>query len=390
MYTNTRIGEVLKGLSRGSYPRLVANRQADKHTKGFSSWNHLVAMIYAQIGGHRSLREVETGFNCQVSQHYHLDCQKIKRSTLSDANRQRDAGLFVDVCQQLMGQVNRKLRGELNTFLYLLDSTSITLKGLGYDDWTKEGSTRNTQGIKLHLLISAHDTMPHYCNMTNANVNDITDAANIEIEKNAVYAFDKGYCDYNWWHEIDEKGATFVTRYKNNAALVITTARKIPAADCDTVLRDEIVKFKNKHPGGKRKNHYEKPLRRIVIARPDRDTPIVLATNDMNSSALVIAETYKKRWLIELFFKWIKQNLKIKKFLGRSENAVKIQLYSALISYLLIALYRHTHGLKQSMKDTLVLIKATLFQRPETEQYLLKKRRRIAQEQAWQQQICLI
>lgn len=390
MYRNTRIGEILKGLSRGNFQRWVTHRQADKYTKGFSSWNHLVAMIYTQISGHQSLREVETGFNSQVSQHYHLDCQKIKRSTLSDANRQRDAGLFVDVCQHLMGQVNRKLRGELKTFLYLLDSTSITLKGLGHDEWTKQGRTRNTQGVKLHLLMSAHDAMPHYCNMTNANVNDITDAANIEIEENAVYAFDKGYCDYNWWHKIDQQGATFVTRYKNNAALSVIKACEIPEQDRDTVLKDEIVKFKYKHPGGKRINRYEKALRRIVIARPDHETPLVLATNDMNSGALVIAETYKKRWLIELFFKWIKQNLKIKKFLGRSENAVKIQLYSALISYLLIALYRHTRGLKQSMKDTLVLIRATLFQRPETEQYLLKKRRRIAQKQAWQQQICLI
>jgi putative transposase len=390
MYRNTRFGEILKGLSRGGFERMVTQRKADKHTKGFSSWNHLVAMIYAQIGEHRSLREVETGFNSQASRHYHLGCQKIKRSTLSDANRHRDAGLFVDTCQQLMGQVNRKLRGELKTFLYLLDSTSITLKGLGYDDWTQAGSTRNTQGIKLHLLMSAHDALPQYCNMTNANVNDISDASNIEIEENAIYAFDKGYCDYNWWNEIDRKGATFVTRYKNNAALIMTKEHEIPAADKDTVLKDEAVKFKYKHPGGKRINRYEKILRRIVIARPDYETPLVLATNDMESSALEIAEIYKKRWLIELFFKWIKQNLKIKKFLGRSENAVRIQLYSALISYLLIALYRHTQGLKKSMKDALVLIKATLFQRPETEWYLIKKRRRIAQQQVWQQQICLI
>ena len=390
MYRNTRIGELLKGLSRGSFDRLVTKRQADKHTKGFSSWNHLVSMIYAQLGGHRSLRDVETGFNSQASEHYHLGCQPIKRSTLADANCQRDAGLFAEVCQQLMRQVNRKLRGELKTLLYLLDSTSVTLKGLGYDEWTEGSRTRHTQGIKLHLLISAHDTLPHYCNITNANVNDVTDAANIEIAENAIYAFDKGYCDYNWWHEIEEKGALFVTRYKNNASLVLITAREIPVADRDSVLSDQIVRFKNKHPGGNRINHYEKPLRRVVIARPDHDAPLILATNDMTSSALKIAEHYKKRWCIELFFKWIKQNLKIRKFLGRSENAVKIQIYSALISYLLIALYRHTHGLKRSMKSTLVLIKSTLFQRPETEQHRLKRRRRKAQEEARQQQMYLI
>jgi len=376
MYRMTRIGEILKGLSRGGFDRLVEKREADKYTKGFNCWNHLVAMVYAQIDGHQSLRDVETGFNSHVSHHYHLGCKTIKRSTLSDANRQRSSGLFVDVCEQLMGQVNRKMRGELKTFLYLLDSTSITLKGLGYDDWTQKNSTRNTQGIKLHLLISATDAVPQYCNITNANVNDITDALNIEIKENAIYAFDKGYCDYNWWHKIDEKGATFVTRYKNNAALMVTEQRKIPVADRESVLKDELVKFKYKHPGGARRNRYHKPLRRVEVARPDHATPLVLATNDLESSALEIAEIYKRRWLIELFFKWIKQNLKIKKFLGRSENAVKIQIYSALISYLLVALYRLTQGLKQSLKDTLVMIRSTLFHRPELDQYLIKKRKR--------------
>lgn len=390
MYRNTRLGEVLKGLSRGNFDRLVKQREADKYTKGFSSWNHLVAMVCAQLSGHRSLREVETGFNCQLRQHYHLGCQKIKRSTLSDANRNRDAGLFVAVCQQLMGQAHRKLRKELKTLLYLLDSSSITLQGLGYDDWTKASRTRNTQGIKLHLLMTAEEAVPRYCNMTPANVNDITDAAAITLEKNAIYAFDKGYCDYNWWHQIDQKGAIFVTRLKQNAAVISLRTNKIRAADRDRVLSDERIRFKNKRPGGKRINRYEKPLRRVVIARPDHEAPLVLATNDFGRSAWEIAEIYKKRWLIELFFKWIKQNLKIKAFLGRSENAVRIQLYSALISYLLVVLYRRSQGIKSSLKETLVLIKSTLFQRPDTEEYLYRKRRRMAEQQALHQQIGLL
>jgi putative transposase len=390
MYRSTRFGDILKGLSRGGFERMVARRKADKHTKGFNSWSHLVSMIYAQIGGCRSLREVETGFNSQASAQHHLGGHEIKRSTLSDANRHRDAGLFVEVCQHLMKQVNRKLRGELKTLLYLLDSTSITLTGLGYDDWTQQNRTRNTQGIKLHLLMSADGALPLYGHTTDANVNDVTETAHIEIETNAIYAFDKGYCDYNWWHKIDQQGAIFVTRYKHNAALQVLKEHEIPTQDQGTILKDETVKFKYKHPGGKRINRYDKPLRRVVISRPDHETPLVLATNDMQSSARTLAQIYKKRWLIELFFKWIKQNLKIKSFLGRSENAVKIQVYSALISYLLIALYRDRHGIKKSMKDALVLIKATLFQRPQTEQYLRRKHRRMAEQQALQLQICLI
>ena len=138
-----------------------------------------------------------------ISHHYHLGCKTINRSTLSDANRQRNTGLFVDVCEQLTGQVNRKMRGELKIFLYLLDSTSITLNGLGYDNWTQKSCTRNTQGIKLHLLVSATDAVPQYCNITNANVNDITDALNIEIKENAhsrhLVFFDKSR-RYDQWH----------------------------------------------------------------------------------------------------------------------------------------------------------------------------------------------
>ena len=390
MYSNTRFGELLKGLSRGAFGRMVRHRKTDKYTKGFGSWNHLVIMLYAQIAQHSSLREVETGFNSQLGRHHHLGCRTVRRSTLSDANRKRDAGLFVEVCQHLMAQVNRKIRSELKTLLYLLDSTSMTLKGPGYDAWAKQSSTRNTQGVKLHLLLSGHDAIPHYCNMTRANVNDVTDAAHIDIEEKAIYAFDKGYCDYNWWHRIDAKGATFVTRFKNNAALDTLRQKRIPKQARDVVVADDVVKFKHKHPRARHINRYGKPLRRIVIARPDHDTPLVLATNDMKRSALDIAETYKKRWLIELFFKWIKQHLKIKTFLGRSENAVRIQLYTALIGYLLIALYRHVRRMKSSMKDVLVLISATLFQRPETEQHLMKQRRRKAQQLALQRQVVLI
>lgn len=144
------------------------------------------------------------------------------------------------------------------------------------------------------------------------------------------------------------------------------------------VLADEIVSLKNKRPGGSRINLYHgKRLRRVTVVRPDKDTPIVLATNDFTSSALQIAQRYKERWGIELFFKWIKQHLRIKQFLGRSENAVRIQILTALISYFLVALYKQTNGIKQSLWDCLCLVRASLFQRPESEDsaYLWRSRK---------------
>lgn len=151
------------------------------------------------------------------------------------------------------------------------------------------------------------------------------------------------------------------------------------------VLKDEIVQFKRKHPGGSRVNLYDKPLRCVTIIRPEKVTPLVLATNDLSSPAEEIARRYKDRWAIELFFKWVKQHLKIKQFLGRSENAVRIQILTALISYLLIALYKVRHGLKATLWECLCLIRATLFQHIEQQDSPFKRRRREAEEHALKQ-----
>ena len=390
MYRMTRFGEVMKGLSRGMFDRLVSLREADKYSKGFGAWDQMLVMIYAQFSGCKSLREVETGFNQQALHHYHLGCRTVKRSTLSDANANKDSGVFMDVCQSLLAQVNRKVRHDVKAHLMLLDSSSISLKGFGFDNWTRDNRTRNTQGIKMHMMYSQETQTPSYLNITFANVNDITDANDMTLKENATYVFDKGYCDYNWWHKINMNKALFVTRFKRNAALKVIQENDISSKAKDIILSDAVVQFRHKHPRAKHINHYEAPLRRVVIARPKHDTPLILATNDFKRSALEIAECYKSRWQIELFFKWIKQNLKIKRFLGRSENAVRIQIYTAIISYLLTALYRHAKNLKGSMKETFILICTTLFQRPETEQYLMEKQRQKAQQWARQQQGMLL
>ena len=198
----------------------------------------------------------------------------------------------------------------------------------------------------------------------------------VPLEAGALYVFDKGYCDYNWWNLIDVAGARFVTRFKKNAAVNVLEERAIAAHESDVVLRDRLVTFKRKHPGGGRVNHYYgKPLRYITITRPDKKTPLILATNDLTASAATIAQHYKERWAIELFFKWIKQHLKIKTFLGRSENAVRIQILTALISYLLVAIYKQRHAVKETLWECLCLIRATLFQRPQTEASQYRQRR---------------
>lgn len=373
MLSISRFRQVLEGLPRGQFDRTVARLNADKHSKGFGRWDQLVAMAYVQLSGASSLRTAITGYNSQYAHHYHLGTGPLKRSTLADANSRRDPALFVELAQQLMSQADRRLRQQSAELLYLLDSSSITLKGPGFDDWTANNRTRHTQGVKLHTVLHQGQQLPVEAKITAANVNDIEHGRTIALESGATYVFDKGYCDYNWWHRIDQRGAFFVTRFKRNAGLRLVEERTVP--ESGLVLSDQLVRFAHRQPRGGARNHYEKPLRRIVIARHDRPRNLVLATNDLDSPAEQIAERYKQRWGIELFFKWIKQHLRIKRFVGRSENAVRTQLLIALITYLLVALYRQASRFSGSLWECLVTLRSTLFQRPDTEATTYRRRR---------------
>jgi IS4 transposase len=370
--------EVLKGLPRDGFDRMVRERGSDKHTKGFNSWAQLVTMVYGQLAEVVSLRQLEAGFNSQSTHHYHLGCRAVSRSTLADANANRDPALFEAVLRSLMTKAERTARRDIGKLLVALDSTSITLKGRSFDDWTATARTRNTQGVKLHVGYAVDRKVPISQSITAANVNDIEEAVKLPLEAGTTYVFDKGYCDYNWWHRIDRVKAVFVTRFKRNAGLTQVAERRIPKSAAGLILADEVVRLKHRNPSGGRFNDYQKPLRRVTVARPGHERPLVLATNDLKSPAVQIAAIYKDRWNIELFFKWIKQHLRIKRFLGRSENAVRIQILTALISYLLLALYRQRHGLKQTLWTLLAEVRATLFQRPgiETHWYRLRQRAR--------------
>ena len=376
MFRISRMHELMKALPRDGFERWVRRHEADKHSKGYGAWQQMVAMVYGHLAAVSSLRELEAGFNSQLTHHYHLGCSPVRRSTIADANAKRSPALFATVVQALMAQVERRARREVGALLVAIDSTSITLSGRGFDAWTQATRTRHTQGVKLHVSYALGSAVPIAQSVTAPNINDIEEATKLPLLAGTTYLFDKAYCDYNWWHRIDQAGALFVTRFKRNAGLSLVRQRRLPRAAQGVVLEDAIVRFKHPNPSGGRRNPYRQPLRRLVIARPDKpDHPLVLATNDLSSPALRIAEHYKARWQVELFFKWIKQHLRIRRFLGRSPNAVRIQLLSALISYLLLALYRQKHRLSQSLWAVLAELRATLFQRPAIEAHWYRQRK---------------
>jgi putative transposase len=366
MFRVSRFAELLKHFPRRVFDRAVADEQADRYRKGFDCWQQLVTMMYGQLTGASSLRVLERGFNAQAAHHYHLGCGPVKRSSLADRNATGSVTVFARVAESLMSQVPNALRSEAKPLIRLLDSSSITLKGPGFDAWTADSRNPHTQGIKLHVLYGLNEQAPLSQSFTAANVNDIDHARTLNLERHSIYVFDKGYCDYHWWWRIERCGARFITRFKRNANLHKIESRPIAKAARGVILKDQIVCFGNKHPGAGRFNPYSKPLRRIEVAR-EHDHPLVLATNDFKSSALHIAERYRARWQIELFFKWIKQHLRIKRFLGKTESAVRIQILTALIAYLLLALYKRANRIHQSLWMLLAELRSTLFQRADVE-----------------------
>lgn len=334
-------------------------------------------MVYAQLAEASSLRELEAGFNQHRSHHYHLNSRPVHRTTLGDANKKRNPQIFADVLRELVQLAGRSIRTEREDILYLLDSTSIPLRGRG-SQWTAASATR-TPGLKVHVLYSSGQQLPVCHSITAANVNDVQEGRRLLIEAGATYVFDKGYCDYGWWSRIDAAGARFVTRAKGNAALQLVSTSVVAQADAATILRDEIVRPVHRSNRGGHRNRYQAELRRIEVARAGQGS-LLLLTNDLHAPAAEIAQLYKERWGIELFFKWLKQHLSIKRFLGESQNAVRVQLLTALIAYVLVALL-NARERGPSLWATLAKVRTGLFHRPQQDESWWRRRRQYQQIQ---------
>ena len=225
----------------------------------------------------------------------------------------------------------------------------------------------------MHVLLAHEQHLPVHQTITAANVNDVEEGRKLPIERGAIYVFDKGYCHYHWWHSMEQKGARWVTRWRRDAALKLVSERAVNA-DQSEIVRDSVVAFALRTPRGGHRNPYSGPLRRIEVARADA-APLVLATNDLVSAPEEIALLYKQRWQIELFFKWVKQHLQIGRFLGANENAVRIQLLTALIAYMLVLILKKATRFKGTLWMLLAELRGGLFQRPQTEQSYWRRRR---------------
>jgi IS4 transposase len=376
MFSLSRFEELLKYLPRAAFKKIVREHNADRYVKHFGCDRLLVTMLYAHASEARSLRALEIGLNQHRNHHYHLGIGKVSRSTVSEAAERRKPKVFEEVLKLLIQMAGRNVRQAREEMLYLLDSTCIPLVGRGLQ-WAGKLATR-IPGLRLHLLYASNQQLPVYFSITGENVPDVVEGRAIAIQPGAIYVFDKGYCDYEWWSRIDAAGASFVTRLKKNAAVKIQRVRPLDP-EVKSILADEEITFRHSsNRAGHRNALAGATLRRIEVLR-DTGERLVLITNDLHSSAAKIAALYKERWQIELFFKWIKQNLKIKKFLGENDNAIRIQLLSALIGYVLLILKKAAEGGKQTLREMMDQLRTGLFHRAQTE---LSRYRRKRQEQA--------
>ena len=352
-YQDTVFGGLMKAFPRWRFEALVKRHGADRRVRRLPSWSQFLAMLYAQLSGARSLREVIAALDRFPGSHAHLGLKPVRRSTLADANRLRPAALFEDVLAALVGQLSRSSGRQGREMLRLIDATRVVV-GKRITHWQVDGS------VKLHVVYDPGVETPVCFAVTSARVNDITPAKRFPIEPGATYVFDKGYYDFGFWAALDAADCRFVTRLKKNSPLAVFETREVTPDGA--VLADRVGHL-SQRLAGSRRNPFDKPVRAVTV-RIDSGKEITLLTNDLDASAEEIAALYKQRCQIELFFKWIKQNLKIKHFLGASENAVRIQILTALIAYLLLRLAQHATGTALTLQAIARLAKTTFQRRP--------------------------
>src|SRR6266571_5048275 len=287
---------------------------------------------------------------------YHVGATAVKRSTMSDANSRRPRQVFSELFAQMLPQAHRGLRRATADAVRLIDSTSIRLSSLS-EGWATFSA--DVFGAKAHIVYDPNADRPVYFAVTQANVNDITAAKAMPIEPGATYVYDLGYYDYGWWARLDNAGCRFVTRLKKNTPLSVVKENRVPKNG--NIVSDRIGHLPARLANSRR-NPLQVPVRelRVII---DTGKMLRIVTNDLDAPAEEIADLYKQRWQIELFFRWVKQTLRIKRFIGVSENAVRIQIAIALIAFLILRLAQAAQKTIRGPLEFARLVRANLMQR---------------------------
>jgi hypothetical protein len=348
--------QLLQLFPRVEFEHLVTITQAERHSKGFSCWSQFVSMLFCQLGHAHSLREISGGLRSCEGKLKHLGITAPSHSTLAYANGHRPWELYQQVFLQLFERCRVQVVGKkpfrFKNRLISMDSTTLDLC-LEMFDWAK---FRRTKGaIKIHLLLDHEGYLPSFAVITEGNVSDIRVARQFHFDPGTIVVDDRGYNDYTLLGRWTTQGVYAVTRMKENALYEVVGEREVPQNR--NILKDELIELR----GAKAIEKCPYPLRRIEVYDPETEEVLVFLTNHLKLGATTIAAIYKERWQIEIFFKALKQNLKIKTFVGTSANAVKIQIWTALIAMLILRLLQLRAQLKWSLSNLVALLRMNLF-----------------------------
>lgn len=359
-HENSVFHGLLKHIPWAVFDQLVTTHRADYRVRRLSTRSQFVAMLYGQFSGAASLREIEIGLSSHSNHLYHLGAETVSRSTLSDANARRSAKVFEGMFAALVAKASRATRRKMGGAVHLIDATTIKLSA----NWARFSA--DSCAGKVHVIYDPDAAIPVYAAVTSANVNDITPAKTMPVETGATYVFDLGYYDFAWWAQLKARGCRIVTRLKSNTPLRIIEDRPVLAGS--NILADRIGHL-NQRIGAGRANPYVDAVRELTV-RISTGKIIRVVTSDLEAPAQEIADLYKRRWQIELFFRWVKQTLRIRHFLGTSENAVRIQVMVALIAYMLLSMAKKTQAQIESPLAFARLVRANLMHRKRTDQLI--------------------
>jgi hypothetical protein len=352
--------QLLQLFPRVEFQRAVKDHKAERHARGFTSWGQFVAMLFCQLGRAHSLREICGGLACCEGKLKHLGIPVApKRSTLAYANEHRPWQLFQAVFEQLLERARQVVYAQGGPKKFRFKNKLMSLDGSIIDlsvslfDWAK---FRRTKGaIKLHLLLDHDGYLPSFAVVTEGKMSELKVARSLQFEPGTILVIDRGYIDYAWFARLTQQEVWFVTRMKENAAYVVKEEFAVPQNR--NVLKDQLIYFPSQAKAG------EEPclFRRVEIWDPDKQESMVFLTNLLGFGATTIAAIFKDRWQVELFFKAIKQNLKIKTFVGTSANAVKTQVWAALIAILMLKYLQLKSKFDWSLSNLIALLRQQLF-----------------------------
>jgi hypothetical protein len=356
----TVFAQLLEFIPSYEFQLCVDRYQGNRYVKGFSCWDQFLCLVFAQLTARTSLRDIETCLRAQQPKLYHMGFRgRVSRATLADANEARDWRIYRDFAQVLIGIARDLYRDEsfgmeLSQTVYAFDSTTVDLC-LSLFPWAQ--FRRRKSAVKLHTLLDVRGSIPTNVYVTGGQVHDVNLLDQLLLEVGAFYLMDRGYVDFARLYVFTQACAFFITRAKKNLQFYLRTSRPVDRSTgvrCDQIIRLTGIRTAQRYPD---------TLRRIVYFDAEKESRLTFLTNNFSLLPLTIAQLYRARWQVELFFRWIKQHLYIKAFYGTSANAVKTQVWVALSVYVLVAIVKKQLGLDQSLYQTLQILSVTIFEK---------------------------